>query len=388
MIHNPQTTEGIQTKAYKFRLYPKKAQEKELNKHVWMSKELWNNLLERTKQRYEKERKFFSRSELQLMVKQSGLYSQTAQGIAHRLHRALKAKIRAKKDGHKWGFPRFKSFDRMKSLYYPQNGFKFCSNKKLKVTPFGEINIKKHRDIGGKIKTLSLKREPTGNWFAIFCVEQETERPKINNGSAVGLDLGLMNLATLSDGTMIKNLHSLRKYEEVLTLHKRKLSAKKKGSNNRKKAKFKVAKIHEKISNVRLDFLHKKVNLLLSKYSLIAMEKLAIREMAMQGHGKGINDAGWGIFANILRYKAESAGSRVVFVNPKNTSKQCSNCGTTTNKSLWDRIHDCQSCGFVTDRDVNAAINILKRATAGQAGSNAREDGTAVPSLSREAHTL
>lgn len=373
-------------KAYKFRLYPTKVQEKELGKHLWISKELWNKLLESTKQRYDKEKKFFSKLELQVMVKNSGLYAQTAQGIAHRLHRSVKAKIKAKREGKKWGFPRFKSFDNMKSLYYPQSGF--ILKHKLKVSPFGEINIKKHREINGKIKTLTLKREPSGKWFAIFCVKVEKQQHRINNGSAVGVDLGLTNLATTSNGTVIRNPHQFEKLEESLSVAQRRLSKKQKRSNNRKKAKFKAARIHEKISNARLDFLHKAANLLLSKYSLIAMEKLASQEMATQGHGKGINDAGWGIFANILCYKAESAGCRVVFVNPKNTSKECSSCGKLVGKTLYERHHDCSFCGLSIDRDVNASINILKRATAGQAGSNACGDGTTVPSVNQEAHTF
>ncbi|MBI4176968.1 MAG: IS200/IS605 family element transposase accessory protein TnpB [Candidatus Aenigmarchaeota archaeon] len=376
------------SKAYKFRLYPNKAQDTEIRKHLWASKELWNRLLENTKQRYDTERKFFSRSELQSMAKNAGLYSQVSQAVAHRLHRALKAKIKAKREGKKWGFPRFKSFDNMKSLYYPQKGFKFCSDRKLRITRFGGINIKKHRDIRGKIKTLSLKREPTGKWFAIFCVEQETEKPRTNSGRSIGTDLGLINFATLSDGTIIKNPRHLGKHEERLAFQQRRLSRKNVGSNNREKIKHKLAKTHEKISNARLDFLNKTANRLLSNYSMVAMEKLTSRKMATQGRGKWVNDAGWGKFASILRYKAESAGCRVVFVDPKGTSQICSGCGALSDKTLWDRIHDCQQCGLVVNRDINAAINIFNRATAGQAGSNACGDETTVSSLKQEAHTL
>ncbi len=375
-------------RAYKLRLYPSKAQDQEMCRHLWISKELWNKLLDATIKRYDAEKKFPTKSEFQVMVKESGLYSQTAQGIAHRLHRSLKAKVKAKKEGKKWGFPRFKSFDRMKSLYYPQNEIGFSLNKKLKVTPFGEINIKKHREIKGTIKTMTLKRESSGKWFAVFCAEQEPEQPKINNGGQIGIDLGLMTFATLSNGEKISNPHHLKRHEERLAFFQRELSKKKKDSYNRKKAKKKVANLHEKIANTRLDFLHKTANKLLSGYSLIAMEKLASQEMAMQGHGKGINDASWGKFANILAYKAENAGSKVVFVNPKNTSKECSGCGQLVEKTLWKRQHNCPACGLSIDRDLNAAINILMRATVGTTGSNACEDGAIVPSVKQEAITL
>ncbi len=370
-------------RSYKFRIYPSKAQEKEMCRHLWVSKELWNKLLGATVKKYDSEKKFPSKSEFQAMVKNSGLYSQTAQGIAHRLHRALRAKIRAKKEGRKWGFPRFKSFDRMKSLHYPQFGFEL--GEKLKVTPFGELSIVKHRRVAGTIKTLTIKHELSGKWFAVFCAEQEPGQPKINNGGKIGIDLGLITLATLSNGEKIKNPHHMKTHEERLAFFQRELSNKKKGSHKRKMAKIKVARLHERVANTRLDFLHKTANRLLSDYSLIAMEKLASREMAMQGHGKGINDAGWGTFANILTYKAENAGSKVVFVDPRNTSKECSDCGQLVEKTLWERQHDCPSCGLSIDRDVNAAIIILTRATAGAAGSNASGDGAMAPSVKEDA---
>jgi len=375
-------------RTYKFRLYLSKLQDKEIQRHLWISKELWNKLLDATIKKYDGEKKFPTKSEFQVMVKDSGLYSQTAQGIAHRLYRALRAKVKAKKEGKKWGFPRFKSFDKMKSLYYPQNEIGFSLNKKLKVTPFGEINIKKHREIKGIIKTLTLKRESSGRWFAVFCAEQEPEQPKINNGGQIGIDLGLMTFATLSNGEIVKKPNHMRIYEDKLADTQRELSKKKKGSYNRKTAKKEVAKLHEKIANIRLDFLHKTANKLLSVYSLVAMEKLASQEMAMQGHGKGINDASWGLFTNILAYKAENAGSKVVFVNPRNTSKECSRCHQLVEKTLWKRQHNCPFCGLSMDRDVNAAINILNRAAVGTTGSNACGDVAIATPMNQEAITL
>jgi len=370
-------------RAYRFRLYPSKTKEKELVHHLWLEKNLWNSMLEKTKKRYEAEKKFYSKSELQLMVKDSGLYSQSAQAVAHRLHRTLESKIRAKKNGQKWGFPRFKPLERMRSIYYPQSGFSL--SQKLKVSPFGEISIVKHRIIKGKIRTLTLKRESSGKWHAIFTVEQESQTPKQNNGPVVGLDLGLNRLATISDGKFIENLRHFHQFEEKLAQAQRNLSKKRKGSHNRKKARRKVALVHEAISNARKDHLHKKANWLLSHYSKIVMEDLRINEMAEEGHGKGIHDASWGMFTHMLCYKAESAGSEIVFVDPRNTSKECSNCHSIVQKSLWERIHSCSSCGLTLDRDVNAAINILTRATAGMAGSNACGDGIEIPSLNQEA---
>jgi len=360
-------------KTYRFRIYPTKRQTAELQKHLEVSKNLWNKLLEHTIKKYDSEKKFPSRIEFGKLTKDSGIYAQTAQAIFRRLNNTLNAKIRAKKKGIEWGFPRFKSIDRLKSLHYPQHGFSL--DKKLKVTPFGEINIKKHREINGTIKNLTLKWESSGKWFACFCVEEIPKPPKINNGSQIGIDVGIINLATLSNGEKIENPHQFKKFEKELTEANRKFSRKKKGSVNRLKAKHQVALVHEKISNVRRDYLHKQTNDLVSKYSLIALEKLDIPNMITpyKVFNKSIYDSSWGQFANMLSYKAEDAGSKVVFVNPKNTSKKCSRCGTLVDKPITERTHNCFSCGLSIDRDWNAAINILNRATVGQTGSNACE---------------
>jgi putative transposase len=373
-------------RAYKFRIYPSKKQEELLNTHLWLAKNLWNELLEYYKQLYKDFGYFPTRSTLQLMVKDYGLYSQTQQEIAHRVYTSVMRVFRLKKKGIKCGFPRFKSIDRMKSLHYPQYGFSL--EDKLMITPFGEIVIKKHREITGKIKTLTLKRESSGKWFAVFCVETQKEIPKENKGEAVGIDLGLKTFATLSNGMKIGNPRHFKKYEERLAFIQRELSKKKKGGSNRKRAKVRVAKLHEKISDCRRDFLHKVSTDLVNIYSFIALEKLASREMAEQNYGKQINDAGWNMFANMLAYKAEGAGCKVVFVDPKNTSKMCNRCRSIRNDlSLWDRTYNCPGCSLSMDRDVNAARNILIRATAGQAGSNASGDVAIATSLKEEART-
>ncbi|MEW6329109.1 MAG: RNA-guided endonuclease TnpB family protein [Candidatus Micrarchaeota archaeon] len=362
-------------RAYKFRLYPSKAQDKELNSHLWQSKELWNGMLAFSKELYKNYGKFPTKKTLMEFVKHSGLYSQTGQAVANRLFDALWKKNR--------GFPRFKSFDRMKSLLYPQFGFSL--GKKLKVTPFGEISVKKHREIEGIIKTLTLKREASGKWFAIFCVQEEKHSSKENRGERVGIDLGLTNFAALSNAKVIGNPRHFRKHEEHLASLQKRLSRCKKGSRNRKKAKLKVAVEHEKISNCRSDFLHKLSNELVNSYSLIALENLGSKEMAEHKFGNSINDAGWNKFANMIAYKAEGAGCRVEFVNPKNTTKECSCCGAVVEKTLSERTHACPFCGLSLDRDINAARNILKRATAGTAGSNASGDETVVSSRKEDA---
>lgn len=379
-------------KAYKFRLYPNKEQKKQMQTHFYLSKVLWNDMLELTKQTYKNYGKFSSQGALNELAKTSGLYSQVSQDIFKRLNKSIFGMMAKRKKGLKAGFPRFKGMNRIKSITYPQKGFSL-KDKKLKVTPFGEINIKKHREINGKIKTMTLKKESSGKWFVIFTVEEELKNPRVNNGEQIGIDLGLMTFATLSNGEKIKNQKHLKKHEEKLAFYQRKLSKKKKRSKyckakNRNKAKIKVARQYEKVANTRRDYLHKLSTKFVNNYSLIALEKLKSKEMAEQQFGKSINDAGWGMFANMLSYKAEEAGCEVIFVNPKNTTKECSKCGELVNKHLWDRIHNCPSCGLSIDRDLNASINILKRATSGYGGSNACGDGAIVPSKKQEAQTV
>jgi putative transposase len=374
-------------KSYRFRLYPSKLQEKQLNTHLWLAKNLWNELLEHSKETYRSFDKFLARNSLQLMVKDSGLFSQTGQEIAHRVEDGIWRYVKLRKAGNtKVGFPRFKSIDRMRSLHYPQFGFSL--DEKLKVNPFGELPIVRHREIKGKIKTLSLKREASGKWFACFAVE-ETPIIKASNGKPrVGIDLGLETLATLSDESKIKNPRLVRRHEEKVAFFSRQLSKKKKGSINRRKAKKRLAIEHEKLGNTRTDFLHKKTTNLVNSYSFIAMEDLASQELAEKNYGKSINDAGWGELASMLRYKAESAGCKVVFVNPEGTTKECCICGSMRDMPLSERTYLCDSCGNHMDRDLNAARNILKRATAGFAGSNASGDVPQGTSLKEEVHAF
>jgi putative transposase len=206
------------TKSYKFRLYPNKEQRQEMQTHLWHSKNLWNEMLDITKRQYRDFQKFPSKGSLQIISKNSGLHSQVAQDIGIRLHNGiwryvnfLKKKKETNAKGLKSdkikraGFPRFKNINRVKSLHYPQSGFSL-NEKKLKVSPFGEINIKKHREMKGETKTLTLKKEASGKWYAIFTAEEEPKPISENNGTEVGIDLGLINFAVFSDGKTIKNL--------------------------------------------------------------------------------------------------------------------------------------------------------------------------------------
>ncbi len=375
-------------RSYKFRIYPSKNQEKEMLHHLWVAKNLWNELLAHCKSFYAYFQKFPSKSALQIMSKNSGLFSQTSQEIAHRVEKAIWRFVMMKKQGNKAGFPRFKPFEKMKSLHYPQYGNGFFLDKTLEASPFGKIQIVRHREIKGRIKTLSIKREASGKWFACISADAPLIIKFSNNQPKVGIDLGLETFATLSNGEKVQNPRHIKKYEKRLAFLQRKRSRKTKGSRNRKKANEIAARQYLKLKNTRLDFLHKLSHNLVNSYSLICLEDLACQEMAENRFGKQINDAGWGRFATMIQYKAESAGAEVIFVNPENTSKTCCICGNLQDMPLNERAYNCKSCGNSLDRDINAALNILTRATAGMAGSNASGDETIIPSLKEEAHAF
>lgn len=374
-------------RAFKFRIYPTKTKERELNRHLWLAKELWNELLTLSKQLYADFGLFLSKNTLQGLVKDYGLYSQVQQAVAHRVFLSVLRFLKLKRRGVRCGFPRFKSFSRVNSLYYPQFGFSL--DRKLTVRPFGEIQIRKHREIKGKIKTLTLKKEASGKWFAVFAVDNEKVIPKRNVGPAVGLDLGLKKFAVLSNGIEFVNPQVFNKHHKQLAFEQRKLSNKLKGSTNFKKQKLKIALIHEKIVNARRDFLHNISRKLVRSYSLIALEDLHVDGMLGDHYlAKGISDASWSKFTSMLCYKAEEAGCQLVLVNPRNTSKTCSVCGTVRDMFLNERVFECSSCRTVLDRDLNAARNILAKATSGTEGSNACGNIAEAMFMKQEAHTF
>jgi putative transposase len=378
-------------RAWKYRLYPSKAQKQELDRYLSECKNQWNKVLEFTKQHYRETGKFPTRSQLHILTKGSSIFSQIAQNVNERLLKSLKGTVSRKKAGRKAGFPRFKSIDRMKSFTYPQFGFKL--EEKLRLSAIGSIAIRRHRDIIGKIKTLTIKKSPAGKWYAFFTSEIESEAPKKNQGPKAGLDLGIEYFAHLSDNTIIENPRHLKKAEERQKYRQKSLSKTQKGSRNRKKARLRLGYAFEKLTDARRDFLHKLSRKLVEKYSLLALENLNISGMARGFLAKHVLDCSWAEFLSMLTYKAEGAGCEIVLVEAAHTTQECSNCGQIQKKTLSERWHDC-SCGASMHRDLNAAINILARATGGTLGRNACGEETTthykyngqVSSVKQEAH--
>lgn len=289
------------------------------------------------------------------------VFSQTLQNVQERVDLALKAFFRRVKHGEKPGYPRFRGKGYYDSFTYPQMGFKIESCK-LRLSKIGDIKIKLHRPMEGRIKRLTVRRAATGKWFACFSVEQDDQpMPPWKDGSIIGIDVGLESFATLSNGEKIANPRFFREEEHQLARVQRKLSKAVKGSLERVQARKVVERVHERIANKRYEFAHQVSRNLVDRFGLIAFEDLNIKGM-IHNHNlaKSISDVAWNMLVNITSYKAASAGSMVVLVDPRNTSKMCSRCGILVEKSLSDRTHNCSQCGLSLDRDWNAAINILR----------------------------
>jgi len=296
------------------------------------------------------------------------VHSQVLQDVLRRLDKSFQNFFQRVKNGEKHGYPRFKSKDRFNSFTFPQSGFGIEEGK-LILSKIGAIKLIQHREIPKEaiIKTCAIKRD-VDQWYVIFVVDlPDVEIEKKEIKSSVGIDLGLNEIATLSNGEKVDNPRWLRESERKLAKEQRKLSRKKKGSQNRKKQKRIVGTVHRKIRNQRSDFHHKISKELVANYDLIVFEDLMVKNM-MKNHflAKSISDAGWNELVSFVSYKAAEAGKIVELVNPNGTSQLCSRCGMEVKKSLAVRTHRCPHCGLVMDRDKNAAINILNRGLIGQ----------------------
>lgn len=360
-------------KTYRYRLYPTKKQISTLNQSFEVCRKVYNDTLAYRKQAYETNGtsvSLYTTNKLLPQWKQENpslksVHSQVLQDVTKRVDLAFQAFFLRVKRGEKSGYPRFKGYGRYDSITYPQSGFHLISDQNiLHASKIGDISIVIHRPLDGEIKTLTIRRTSTDKWYACFSVEipdSDSDRETLSNDSVVGIDVGLTTFCTMSDGTTVENPRWLRNYEKKLAKSQRKLSRLEKGTSERRKQRKIVARIHEKISNKRKDFICKLANNLTNTYGTIVFEDLNIKNM-MKNHclAKSIGDVAWNILISTTVNKAEETGCTVVLVNPKQTSQICSQCGQIVKKTLSDRIHSCPYCGLNMNRDLNASINIMR----------------------------
>ncbi len=353
---------------FKYRLFPSKSQERLLSQTLETCRRWYNVCLAERKDAWETEKhsvgKFAQLAKVKDYRKENPfagqVHSHVLQVVTADLDKAFQAFFRRVKAGETPGYPRFRGRDRFDSFGFKElgNGFK-VDGRRLKLSGIGRVAVRWHRPIEGQIKTVRIRRQ-AGKWYACFACEVEAQ-PLPPTGNEVGIDVGIASLLTTSDGEHVENPKWYRAEQVKLRVLQRRVSRRKKGSVNRRKAVRALQRQHDHIANRRADFLKKIVHGLIVRYDYIAIEDLQITNMA-QNHSlsKSILDAGWGYFAQYLTHKAAWAGRVVAQVNPAYTSKTCSQCGSLfAHLTLADRWVKCD-CGLSLDRDENAARNLLR----------------------------
>ena len=375
-------------RAYKFRIYPDAKRQKAIDDAISMSQRLYNKLLEKTIEAHKSNpsSKISQRTINQFLneiIKEEKeylqLYAHIRVDIRNRLLKTYQSFFRRcqqKKSGAKVkaGFPRYKSRDKFNSITHIENNGSFRIEKgRIRVSKIGTMRIEQHRNIVGNVKTMTIKREGK-EYYAIFILEQIITPPKINDINPVGIDMGLNNFIALSDGQTIQKPKFFKKKEKRIAKWQSIVARRNKGSKRREKAKFRLQEEWKGITNQSNDFMHKISDKMVhGGYTSFAVEALHIQNMAKNHNlAQSIQNASWNRFIQLLSYKAESAGMKVMKVDPRNTSKECSNCGNIQDMPLSIREYNCSRCGMQLDRDINASINILKRAREGHSQSHAQ----------------
>jgi putative transposase len=293
------------------------------------------------------------------------IYSQVLQDVVKRVKVTFDRFLSGDSTGKRSGRPRFKSRDRYRTFTYPQPVDDCFKDNLINLPKLGQIKVILHRPIPDsfKIKTASVTKKADG-YYVNLSLEDPTVpsvKSDINPDSITGIDMGLKEFLTTSEGESVVIPQHYRKAQKRLRVIQKRVSRRKKSSSRRQKAVKQLGKQHKKVADKRKDFHFKTAKQLLSKYDVVVHEDLNIKGLSRTRLAKSMHDAGWSNFLSILSNKAENAGLLVIAVNPKNTSQDCSSCGVKVPKKLHERWHFCQ-CGCSLDRDHNAAINIRNRA--------------------------
>lgn len=369
-------------RAFKFQLKPKPCHERKMAQFAGSCRFVWNKALGLQRELLEKGEMLLGYTELcTLLADWKGeegteflgeVHSQPLQQCMKNLDRALKDAFDKK---NRKRFPRFKKKGRHDSFRYPQ-GFKLDSeNSRVYLPKIGWVRYRDSRKIEGTPKNVTVSRH-LDRWYVSLQTEHEVSAPVHESTSMVGVDVGVVRFATLSDGTVYEPVSSFRKAEKRLKRVQRRLSRKVKGSKNFQKAKRAVGRVHAKIARVRQDFLHKVTTEVSKNHAAVVVEDLHVKNMsasaagtkeqpgrnvrAKAGLNKSILDQGWYEFRRQLDYKQSWRGGMVVAVPPRNTSRTCPVCGHVAkeNRTTQERF-SCVSCGHKKNADLNAAENIL-----------------------------
>lgn len=369
---------------YKYRLYPTPKQVEFLNGQLADAADLYNCALQERIGAWRTCRKsinYYDQCKQLPQMRAEGLIklvnAQCAQDVLRRVDKTFKAFFARVKRGQKAGFPRYRSVRRYDSITFPQypRGCKL-NGKMLRIQGAGEIKVKLHRPVQGRIKTVTIKRE-VRHWYVCFSVVMDPS-PLPESQRDIGIDVGLNSFAALSDGAEIDNPRHQKAALRKLRVAQRRVARRKKGSNRRRKAVAMLAAIHQKIFNQRSDFQHKLSRWLIDCYGLIGIEALNIKGLSRGRLARSVHDAAWDSFFQKLAYKAECAGRELVKVDARGTSQTCL-CGVAVGKTLTDRWHDCSACGLSAPRDVVSAQIVLQRARIERSRHNVEVVNSCVP---------
>ncbi|MCL5032855.1 MAG: transposase [Thermotogae bacterium] len=360
----------IKHKAYRFRLYPDKAQQVIFAKTFGCVRFIYNKMLEDKIDYYQARKMMLNTTPAQYKSEFEWLNEVDSLALANaqlNLQRAFKNFFQ-----HQTEFPKFKSKHRGDKSYTTnnQNGsIRIEDGKYIKLPKIGLVRIKVHRQIpqSYKIKSCTISQSPSGKYYVSILTEYETDiQPVkvIEEDKIIGLDMDMKNLFTDSQGKRAGYPRYYRKMQDKLSKEQRKLSKCVNGSNNYYKQKRAVAKLHEKVANQRRDFLHKLSDRIVNDYDAVCIEDLNMKAMGQcLNLEKSVADNGWGMFTSFLNYKLEDKGKVLVRVDKwYPSSKTCSVCGYEKEGLTLDiREWECPNCHTIHDRDINAAINIKRQ---------------------------
>ena len=370
--------------AFKFALMPTGEQERQMRRFAGACRFVFNKALALQKERHERGEKKLGYAGLCKMLTEWRNSTETPwlkDAPVHPLQQSLKDLERAYRNffEKRAGFPRFKKKGVSDSFRYPDpKQIKLDQgNSRIFLPKLGWLRYRNSREVLGTVKNVTVSLSG-GKWFVSIQTEREVAQPVPQSTTAVGIDMGIARFATLSDGTFFEPLNSFRRHEKTLRKAQQALSRKVKFSNNWRKAKARVQRIHARIANVRRDYLHKCSTAISKNHAMVCIEDLQVRNMsksaagtldnpgknvrAKSGLNKSILDQGWFEFRRQLDYKLAWSGGLLITVPPQNTSRTCPCCGyvSADNRRTQTRFR-CMECGFEEHADVVGAINILSR---------------------------